>query len=266
MLYTSCHLLCLDLHPYMLLCLDLHALCFMPCFLCLDLFFPCVAWLDPHVSMLVYMSIFLSYMFYALCYIFLCFVPFLLYGNVRFTCMFPRFYVIYVLCHLSCARALHAMFVCLGLDLVCHDMCYCSPFVALSFFHVFLAYWFGLDLYLMVFVIVHTPRPTSKGLDHPDLHVYACLLLCFMLVLASLVLGFAMFGTLSGCMFVWLHLMPMRSCLGCNHVRGIFGCQVAPIIPFPFFSPCNGMLIVLACGFLCIFTRLHICPCMSFAC
>ena len=41
--------------------------CFMPRFLCLDLFSPCVVWLDPHVSMLVYMSIFLFYIFYALC-------------------------------------------------------------------------------------------------------------------------------------------------------------------------------------------------------
>ena len=48
----------------------------------------------------------------------------------------------------------------------------------------------------MVFVIVHAPQPTLKGLDHPYLHVYACLLLCFMLVLVSLVLGFSMFGAL----------------------------------------------------------------------
>ena len=81
------------------ICLDLHALHFMPCFLCLDLLFPmfvmidphasmsdtmclcldlsfpCVVWLDPHVSMLVYMSICLSSMLYALCHVFLCFVP-----------------------------------------------------------------------------------------------------------------------------------------------------------------------------------------------
>ena len=64
----------------------------------------------------------------------------------------------------------------------------------------------------MVFVIVYTPRPTSKGLDHLYLHVYACLLLCFMLVLASLVLGFAMFGALRGIDLVWLHSMPVRPC------------------------------------------------------
>ena len=62
----------------------------------------------------------------------------------------------------------------------------------------------------MVFVIVHTPRPTSKGLDHPYLHVYACLRLCFMLVLASLVQGFATLDAFSGFVVVWLHPTPMR--------------------------------------------------------
>ena len=46
---------------------------------------------------------------------------------------------LHALCYLSCACALHAMFVCLDLSYVCHAMCYCSPFVALSFF--FLAFW-----------------------------------------------------------------------------------------------------------------------------
>ena len=35
-----------------------------------------------------------------------------------------------------------------------------------------------------------------------------------MLVLASLVLGFAMLDTLRGLDLVWLHLTPMRPCLG----------------------------------------------------
>ena len=63
------------------------------------------------------------------------------------------------------------------------------------------------------YVLCHHPyaRPTSKGLDHPFLHIYACLVLCFMLVLASLVLGFAMFGALRELDLVWLHPMPMRS-------------------------------------------------------
>ena len=41
----------------------------------------------------------------------------------------------------------------------------------------------------------------------------ACLLLCFMLVIASLVLGFATLDALSEFVVLWLHLMPMRPCL-----------------------------------------------------
>ena len=44
---------------------------------------------------------------------------------------------LHALCYLPCACALHAMFVCLDLGYVCHVMCYCSPFVTLSFFLVF---------------------------------------------------------------------------------------------------------------------------------
>ena len=50
---------------------------------------------------------------------------------------------LHVLCRLPCACVFHAMFVFIDLGYVCHDMCYCSPFVALSFFLVF---WpIGLD-------------------------------------------------------------------------------------------------------------------------
>ena len=50
---------------------------------------------------------------------------------------------LHVLSYLSCAFALHSMFVCLDLGYVFHAMCYCSPFTALSFFHVFWS--IGLD-------------------------------------------------------------------------------------------------------------------------
>ena len=65
----------------------------------------------------------------------------------------------------------------------------------------------------MVFVIVRTPWPISKGLDRPYLHVYTCLLLYFMLVLAFLVQGFATLDALSGFVVVQLHLTPIRPCL-----------------------------------------------------
>ena len=69
-----------------------------------------------------------------------------------------------------------AMFMCIGLGFVCHAMCYCSHFVHFIAFSCVLAYWFGPDLDPMVFVIIHTPRPTSKGLDHP---VCMSMLACF---------------------------------------------------------------------------------------
>ena len=119
---------------------------------------------------------------------------------------------LHVLCCFPCACALHAMFVCLDLGYVCHAMYYCSPFVHFVTSSCVLAYWFGPDLNHMFFVIVHTPWPVSKGLDHPYLHVYACLLLCFMFVLASLVLGFAVLDALHGLDLVWLCPTPMRPC------------------------------------------------------
>ena len=74
---------------------------------------------------------------------------------------------LHALCYLPCAYALHAMFVCLGLELFCHSMCYCSPFCCIIFLSCVLAYWLGHDLNPMLFVIIHTPWPISKGLDHP---------------------------------------------------------------------------------------------------
>ena len=44
---------------------------------------------------------------------------------------------LHALCYIPCICALHAMFVCLDLGYVCHAMCYCSPFIGLSFFLVF---------------------------------------------------------------------------------------------------------------------------------
>ena len=64
--------------------------------------------------------------------------------------------------------------------------------------------------------LCHCPYTNAyiKGFRTPYLHVYACLLQCFMLVLASLVLGFAMFGAFRGLDLVWLHLMLIRPCSG----------------------------------------------------
>ena len=48
-----------------------------------------------------------------------------------------------------------------------------------------------------------------KGFGSP-LFACLCLLLCFMLELASLVLGFAMLDALNRFVVVWLHPMPVR--------------------------------------------------------
>ena len=113
----------------------------------------------------------------------------------------------------------------------------------------------------MVFVIVHTPRPTSKGLDHPIyMSMLACLLLCFMLVLASLVLGFAMLDAFSGFVVVWLHPMPMRPCLD------VTIWEASPDARLLHAMLCLPCLFVLLVGFLCIFTRMLTCLCMRLAC
>ena len=108
----------------------------------------------------------------------------------------------------------------------------------------------------MVFVTIRTPWPTSKGLDHPYLHVYPSLLLCSMLVIASLVLGFATLGTLSGfggcvvtsnaheALFGCNHL----GCIGCNHLGCITMMLVALCVPFSFSAPYDAMLTTLICA------------------
>ena len=227
MLFSMFHaqiyfLTCLYVQIYML-----QALCYVSYVLCLFLFYIDVRVTCSYACMMLLAMPCLDLCIYV-------FIP-MLYGQILvFTCLydwihvlpclcakFPHVYMhvsmticldlcfhmpmcldlfsLHALCYIPCACVLHAMFVCLDLGYVCHAMCYCSPFVTLSFFLSYvLAYQFGLDLDPMVFVIVHTPWPISKGLDHPYFHVYACLLLCFMLVLDSLVLGFATFDTFSG--------------------------------------------------------------------
>ena len=108
-----------------------------------------------------------------------------------------------------------------------------------------------------------------KGLGSPILHVYACLLLCFMLVLASLVLGFATFDTLSGFVVMWLHLTPMRPCLDVTTWNASPWCRLLRSYPSPFpllVMLCLSCLFAPSVDFLCIFTHLFKCPCISLAC
>ena len=64
--------------------------------------------------------------------------------------------------------------------------------------------------------LCHRPYTKAhiKGFGSSYLHVFACLLPCFTPLLASLVLGFSMFGALRGLDLVWFHPTPMRPCLG----------------------------------------------------
>ena len=108
-----------------------------------------------------------------------------------------------------------------------------------------------------------------KGFRSPYLHVYAYLLLCLMLVLASLVLGFTMFDALSWFVVVWLYSMPTRPCLDVTTWDASPWCRFlcAYLSPFPLRAMiCLPCLFVPPVGFLCIFTCWLICSCMSLAC
>ena len=105
----------------------------LPRSMCLCTFFH-VSCLDLHPY--IYVLGFMFYHVYVLnFYMFTC----------MFLCLYAYIYISMPICLCSlhalyffpCDCVLYAMFVCLGLDLVCHVLCYCSPFVASSFFLVF---------------------------------------------------------------------------------------------------------------------------------
>ena len=85
-----------------------------------------------------------------------------------------------------------------------------------------------------------------KGFGSPCLHVYACLLLCFF-VLASLDLGFATLDAFSGFVVVWLHLTPIRHCLGVTIWEASSDAGLLHAYP-SLFAPCDAMLTMLVCA------------------
>ena len=91
--------------------------------------------------------------------------------------------------------------------------CAIAPFLFL--YCIFLCFGLLVQTRSRPYCLCHRPHTKAhiKGLGSSYLHVYACSLLCFMLVLASLILGFAMLDTLCGLDLVWLHSTPMRPCL-----------------------------------------------------
>ena len=226
---------CLYAQTYVLpcLCASLHMVTHVPPCLCLDLCFYMLVCPDLSFHMLICLDL-CSFMLVCLDPCSMCFMP-------------PSM-CLYVPC---CDYVLR-----LRLCLSCHVLL--QPFCCSTFLSCVLAYWFGPDLDPMVFVIVHTPWPILKGFTNPILHVYACLLLCFMLVLASLVLRFATFDTLSGFVVMWLHPMPMRPCSDIT-IQGY-------ITMMPIAMICLPCLFAPPVGFLCILTRLLTCPCISLMC
>ena len=88
-----------------------------------------------------------------------------------------------------------------------------------------------------------------------------------MLVLSSLVLGFAMLDAFSGFVVVWLHPMPMRPCLDVTIWDALPWCQLlhAYLSLFPFHAMiCLPCLFAPPIGFLCFFTCLLVChPCFN---
>ena len=168
---------------------------------------------------------------------------------------------LHALCYLPCACVLHTLFICLGLNLVCHAMCYFSPFI--PFYRNFLCFGLMIRTRSRPYGLCHCPYTKAhiKRFGPSYLHVYACLLLCFMLMLTSLVLGFTTLDALSRFMVVWLHLTLMRPCLDVTIWDASPWCQLlrAYLYSFSFcVMICLPCLFVPPVGFLYIFTCLHV--------
>ena len=109
----------------------------------------------------------------------------------------------------------------------------------------------------MVFVIIHTPWPISKGLDHS---ICMFMLACFILVLASLVLGFAIFDALSRRVVT---SDAHEALFGCNHLGCIAMMPVASCIASPFSTSCNDMFVMVVCATRWLYMHLYTLAYMS---
>ena len=167
-LSCSLHVLSLDpcssmlVYNFFFFGLDLHVLCFR----CLDLLFLMCWCLGLHTHMLDIMSPATPCLDLLVCIHVLCSYTYVsashacLLGFVFFhafmltsTCLDVLLHAnmhismlicvdrwsLHALCRHLCACVLHALFMCLGLDLVCHAMCYCSPSVYFITFSCVLA-------------------------------------------------------------------------------------------------------------------------------
>ena len=137
----------------------------------------------------------------------------------------------------------------------------CAIVALLSLFPFFLVFWPMVRTWSKLYGLCHCPYTEAhiKRFGSPYLHVYACLLLCFMLVLASLVLGFAMFDALNGFVVMWLHPTLVRHCLDVTIWDALPWCWLlrAYLSRFPLCAMiCLPCLFTPPFGFLCIFTCL----------
>ena len=191
----------------------LHALCFMPC---LDPSFLCV---DVSIYMLTCQIHMFVCMFYApmpmsmtsnACMLgFVFFHAFMLTSTCLDVHSHAHMHISMLICVDRCDYMLRSMF---SACFIPSSICLCAPchvYVprpCLSC-HVLLQPFCSFYCMFLCFGLMFRTRSRSYGLCHcpytkdhikrfgsPYLHVYACLLQCFML--ASLVLGFAMFGAL----------------------------------------------------------------------
>ena len=130
-----------------------------------------------------------------------------------------------------------------------------------SFYRIFLYFGLLVQTRSRPYGLCHRPYTLAyiKGFGSPVFHVYASFLLCFMLVLSTLVLGFAMLDTLSGFVVVWLHSTPMRPCLDVTNWDALLWCQLLCAHLSPFSLRATIAYHAFLCHLLALCASLHAC-------
>ena len=186
-----------------------YALLGFTCFMCL---FSCyvVRSLSSHAYMLgfMYFHVYVLSFYMSTC---------------MFLCLYVQIYVFTCLC--TWIYVLYTLYVIFHV-LVCSMPCLCTQIQAMFVMPCAIVALLLICLSFLCFDLMVRTRSRPCGLCHhpytkahikgfgsPFLPIYACLLRCFMLVIASLVLGFVMLDAISGFLVVWLHSTPMRPCL-----------------------------------------------------
>ena len=137
----------------------------------------------------------------------------------------------------------------------------CAIVSLLSLYLSFLCFGLLVQTRSRPYGLLHHPYTLAhiKGFGSPILHVYACLLLCFMLVLTSLVLAFAMLDAFRGYVVVWLHLTPRRPCLDVTTWDASLWCRLLSAYLSLFRSMRWYAYHVCLCHLLALYASLHAC-------